>query len=105
MFRFSNSLFHIITINSSYDSLPRISPPILRILKNAAQSAASDFAKGIFSGKDGNAMASYIAPEVKERFNSLSPELRNCILDRNVELRTVHDLIRVLEDIVNEGER
>uniref|UniRef100_UPI003FEED13E hypothetical protein n=1 Tax=Roseburia sp. TaxID=2049040 RepID=UPI003FEED13E len=50
-------------------------------------------------------MASYIAPEVKERFNSLSPELRNCILDRNVELRTVHDLIRVLEDIVNEGER
>ncbi len=61
--------------------------------------------KGIFSGKDGNAMASYIAPEVKERFNSLSPELRNCILDRNVELRTVHDLIRVLEDIVNEGER
>lgn len=50
-------------------------------------------------------MASYIAPEVKERFNSLSPELRNCILDRNVELRTVRDLIRVLEDIVNEGER
>ena len=73
---------------------------------NAAQCAASDFAKRHFFRKGWyNAMASYIAPEVKERFNSLSPELRNCILDRNVELRTVHDLIRVLEDIVNEGER
>ena len=47
---------------------------------------------------------SYVAPELKERFESLSPGLRNIILERNVQLNTVHDLIRVLEEIVSEAE-
>lgn len=47
---------------------------------------------------------SYVAPEVQERFESLSIDLKNMILERDVQLNTVHDLIRVLEEIVKEAE-
>lgn len=47
---------------------------------------------------------SYISPQVKEKFDSLSVELRNLILERDVQVNTIHDLIRVLGDIVKEGE-
>ena len=47
---------------------------------------------------------SYVAPAIKEKFESLSIELKNVILERNVELNTVHDLINVLDDIVKEAE-
>ncbi len=49
-------------------------------------------------------MASYVSPALREKFESLSTELRNTILERNVRLDDIHDLIRVLEDIVKEGE-
>lgn len=49
-------------------------------------------------------MASYVAPGLRDKFESLSINLKNCILDRNVRLETIYDLIRVLEDIVAEGE-
>lgn len=49
-------------------------------------------------------MASYIAPEVKEKFETLSIDLKNLILEKNVQLNNIHDLIRVLEEIVAEGE-
>lgn len=49
-------------------------------------------------------MAAYIAPEIRERFNSLSSDLQNCILDRDVRLNNMYDLIHVLEEIVKEGE-
>ncbi len=49
-------------------------------------------------------MASYIAPELRDKFDSLPVNLRNCILDKNVQLKNIHDLIHVLEDIVAEGE-
>lgn len=45
---------------------------------------------------------SYIAPAVRDRFESLSIDLKNVILERNVTINTIHDLIRVLEDIVSE---
>jgi len=47
---------------------------------------------------------SYIAPEIKEKFESLSVDLKNMILDRNVRLNNIQDLIRVLEEIVDEAE-
>lgn len=47
---------------------------------------------------------SYVAPEIQDKFESLSIDLKNLILERNVNLLTIHDLIRVLEDIVNENE-
>lgn len=47
---------------------------------------------------------SYIAPQVKPKFDTLSVGLRNIILERDVQINTIHDLIRVLEDIVKEGE-
>ena len=51
-------------------------------------------------------MASYVSPEVREKFETLSVDLKNIILERNVQLHTVHDLINVLEQIVAEaGER
>ena len=47
---------------------------------------------------------SYVAPDIKEKFETLSIDLKNVILERNVELYTIHDLIRVLDDIVNEAD-
>ena len=48
-------------------------------------------------------MASYVSPAVRDKFESLSIDLKNCILERNVRLETVFDLIRVLEEIVAGG--
>ena len=48
-------------------------------------------------------MASYVSPEVREKFETLSVDLKNIILERNVQLHTVHDLINVLEQIVVEA--
>lgn len=49
-------------------------------------------------------MASYVSPAIREKFESLSVDLKNCILERNVHLDNMYDLIHVLEDIVAEGE-
>lgn len=49
-------------------------------------------------------MASYVSPEVRDKFETLSIDLKNRILERNVRLTNIHDLIRVLEDIVSDGE-
>ena len=49
-------------------------------------------------------MASYVAPEIRDKFESLSINLKNCIIERDVQLNSIHDLINVLEDIVKEGE-
>lgn len=49
-------------------------------------------------------MASYIAPELRDKFESLPVNLKDCILEKNVQLKSIHDLIHVLEDIVAEGE-
>lgn len=49
-------------------------------------------------------MASYVAPGIKDKFETLSTDLKNLILERNVELNNMQDLIRVLEQIVEEGE-
>ena len=44
-------------------------------------------------------MASYVAPGIKDKFETLSTDLKNLILERNVELNNMQDLIRVLEQI------
>lgn len=49
-------------------------------------------------------MASYVAPEMKEKFETLSIDLKNAILERNVQINTIHDLINVLDVIVKEAE-
>lgn len=49
-------------------------------------------------------MASYVAPEVRERFESLSVDLKNMILDRDVRIENIHDLIHVLEEIIADSE-
>ena len=48
-------------------------------------------------------MASYVAPQLREKFETLSVDLKNNILERNVELKTLQDLIDVLE-IISRGE-
>lgn len=50
-------------------------------------------------------MASYVAPEMREKFETLSVNLKNCILERDVRINNIQDLIHVLEDIVKEGEQ
>jgi alpha-L-arabinofuranosidase len=47
---------------------------------------------------------SYVAPAVREKFESLSVNLKNVILERNVELYNIHDLINVLDTIVKEAD-
>ena len=49
-------------------------------------------------------MASYVAPALRDKFETLSLDLKNCILERNVHLNTLQDLINVLEQIVAESE-
>ena len=43
---------------------------------------------------------SYVSPEFVQNLKRSSIELKDMILERNVELNTIHDLIRVLEEIV-----
>jgi len=49
-------------------------------------------------------MKSYIAPALQDKFESLSIDLKNRILERGVQLNSIHDLIYVLEEIVAEDE-
>ena len=47
---------------------------------------------------------STIGPKIKSQFKSLSEELKQEILSRDVTLNSLTDLIKVLEKIVDEGE-
>lgn len=47
---------------------------------------------------------SYVNPEIREEFESLSIDLKNEILSRNVRLHSLGDLIAVLREIVDEAE-
>ncbi|HWT77148.1 MAG TPA: hypothetical protein VN258_20800 [Mobilitalea sp.] len=47
---------------------------------------------------------SYVAPAIKDKFETLSVDLKNAILERDVQLYNIHDLINVLDDIVKESE-
>lgn len=49
-------------------------------------------------------MASYVSPALREKFESLSIDLKNTILERNVHLETLQDFINVLSVIVEEAE-
>lgn len=49
-------------------------------------------------------MASYVSPGIRDKFESLSIDLKNLILEQNVQLNNIHDLIAVLEKIVSEEE-
>ncbi len=48
-------------------------------------------------------MASYVSPELREKFETLSIDLKNNILRRNVRLNSIYDLINVLEVISKEA--
>lgn len=45
-------------------------------------------------------MSSYIDPKLRTQFESLSIDLKNKILSKNVTLNNMNDLIRFLENIV-----
>ena len=47
-------------------------------------------------------MASYVSPALRTKFETLSIDLKNKILERNVSINTIYDLIHVLEQIVEE---
>lgn len=49
-------------------------------------------------------MASWISPGIQDKFETLSIDLKNIILERNVRINNLEDLIRVLEEIVAENE-
>lgn len=45
----------------------------------------------------------YISPSIRHEFESLSIDLKNEILSRDVHLEKIQDLMAVLEQIVQEG--
>lgn len=47
---------------------------------------------------------SYVSPVIEGQFNTLAPELKSYILEMDVQLYTLQDLMRVLQEIVNESE-
>ncbi|MFQ9510425.1 MAG: molecular chaperone GroEL [Lachnospiraceae bacterium] len=47
---------------------------------------------------------SYIDPKIKDKFETLSVDLKNAILARNVQIYTLQDLVNVLDAIVKEAE-
>ena len=47
-------------------------------------------------------MASYVNPELREKFESLSIDLKDDNLKRDVQLNTIYDLIQILE-VISEG--
>lgn len=48
---------------------------------------------------------SVVAPAIREKFDSLPPELRQAVLDTGMKLETMADLMNCLERIVSEGEQ
>lgn len=47
---------------------------------------------------------SYISPTLQTQFESLSIDLKNEILSRNVTINNLYDLIAVLQQIIDEAE-
>lgn len=45
---------------------------------------------------------SYVDPKIRDKFESLSIDLKNEILGRDVKLYTMNDLMRCLQDIVDD---
>lgn len=44
---------------------------------------------------------SYIDPKIRDKFESLSTDLKNEILGRNVKLYTLNDLMKCLQNIAD----
>jgi hypothetical protein len=49
-----------------------------------------------------NKLSSYVDPKIKDKFESLSIDLKDAILEKNVQIMNLNDLIHVLEEIVEE---
>lgn len=45
---------------------------------------------------------SYVDPSLRTQFEALSVDLKNAILERNVDLHSMADLIRCLEEMVQD---
>ena len=45
----------------------------------------------------------YVDPKIQDKFNSLSDDLKSAIRDKDAELHSFSDLMRVLEDMAKEG--
>lgn len=47
---------------------------------------------------------SYINPKIKAQFDTLPNDLKNALLEKNVNLNSVNDLISALDQFVKENE-
>lgn len=47
---------------------------------------------------------SYVNPALRSKFETLSIDLKNEILARDVTIRNLNDLIHVLQEIIDEAE-
>lgn len=48
---------------------------------------------------------SYVAPALREKFETLSIEIKNSILERDVRINTIQDLIDELEQLIIKEEK
>ena len=48
-------------------------------------------------------MSSYVDPKMKDRFESLPQELQDELLSRGVQIHSLNDLIKCLEEYVSEA--
>lgn len=48
-------------------------------------------------------MASYVSPEIRDRFDTLSADLKNLILERNVCLNNMYDRFMFLRILSQKG--
>lgn len=49
-------------------------------------------------------MAARVSPRLRPKLEELSPELREAVLARDADLRSLNDLVAVLAEIVREAE-
>ena len=47
----------------------------------------------------------YVDPKIKDKFESLSIDLKNALLERNVQLHTMSDLMQALDDFIADEEK
>jgi hypothetical protein len=70
----------------------------------AGATAVPDVRPSKNDSADRGAPMSYVSPKLHQQFESLSIDLKNEIISRDVQINNLYDLIAVLQQIVDEAE-
>jgi actin-like ATPase involved in cell morphogenesis len=53
---------------------------------------------------EGRLVMSYVSEKIRFQFETLPPELKNYILEKGVVLNSMEDLMKVLEEVIQEND-